>query len=424
MIPPDITQYLKRRAISAPWAISGPAGKGFAGAVVIPALAESARLFATLNSLAANPPECLDRFMVLVVVNHRTDAPPQDKADNLATLRRLAVTDPIPAQLRLSWVDAASPGLELPAKGGGVGLARKIGADLALTRLDFHADPLLISLDADTLVAPSYLPAIVRHFEAAAGGGAVVPFRHQRGASEAEQEAIDRYELFLRSYVLGLGLAGSPYAFHTVGSAMACRASAYARMGGMNSRAAGEDFYFLQQLHRTSGVAQVRGTAVHPSARASHRVPFGTGRSISRVLAGEEDAISFYRPECFHILKDWLDLVAHNAGADGVELLAGAAAISPALAGYLESAGFRAAWDRLRANSKNDRAMITAFHGWFDALRTMKLIHHLSATDYPRCKAEEAIPTLLFLAGERPADAIGEGLEILRRMQTDPGGKE
>ena len=46
----------------------------FAGAVVIPALAEEDSLFDTLRSLEQNPREFLSRFLVLVVVNHRADA--------------------------------------------------------------------------------------------------------------------------------------------------------------------------------------------------------------------------------------------------------------------------------------------------------------------------------------------------------------
>jgi hypothetical protein len=112
---------------------------------VIPALAESATLFATLSSLAANPPEMCERFLVLVVVNQGVDAPAADKADNLVTLKLLAAgDDPRLSRLRLAWVDAASPGLEMPVKGGGVGLARRIGLDLALSRLDpLNNDPLL-----------------------------------------------------------------------------------------------------------------------------------------------------------------------------------------------------------------------------------------------------------------------------------------
>ena len=295
--------YLKSRAISGPWRIEGCTEGGFGGAVVIPALAESATLFATLSSLAANPTELCGRFLTLVVVNHRTDAPLSDKADNLATLKLLAAGAPRLSRLRLAWVDAATAGLEMPAKGGGVGLARRIGLDLALSRLGgLNGDPLLVCLDADTLVRPDYLPALVRHFAQSSCGAAVIPFCHQFGPSAEADRLIMRYELFLRGYVLGLSLAGSPYAFHSVGSAMACRASAYVKIGGMNSRSAGEDFYFLQQLARTVGVEQLTGTVVHPSARPSHRVPFGTGRSVSRMQAGGEGEQLFYHPACFRVL--------------------------------------------------------------------------------------------------------------------------
>jgi len=415
------SHYLKTRAITGPWQLAGCTDNGFAGAVVIPALAESATLFATLCSLAANPAEFLARYLVIVVVNQRTDAKLQDKLDNRATLERLAAAEPLLPQIKLAWVDAASPGLELAAKGGGVGLARKIGADLALSRLDCQGgDPLLISLDADTLVGPDYLAALARHFGQTQAGGAVIPFRHQQGSSAKEQQAIDLYELFLRSYVLGLELAGSPYAFHTVGSAMACRASAYARMGGMNSRSAGEDFYFLQQLQRTAGVARVSGTVVFPSARASHRVPFGTGRSVSRALAGDDAAISFYRPECFRVLGDWLALVEQHVELGGSGLCAASRGISAELGGYLESTGFGAAWEKLRTNNKSAQTLLTAFHGWFDGLRTMKLIHCLSAGAYPRCGPEEAVPELLLWAGVASAEGICTQLRLLQRMQTSP----
>ena len=415
------SHYLKTRAITGPWQLAGCTDNGFAGAVVIPALAESATLFATLRSLATNPAELLAHFLVIVVVNQRTDAQLQDKLDNLATLERLAAAEPLLPQIKLAWVDAASPGLELAAKGGGVGLARKIGADLALSRLDCQGgDPLLVSLDADTLVGPDYLAALARHFGLTQAGGAVIPFRHQQGSSAKEQQAIDLYELFLRSYVLGLELAGSPYAFHTVGSAMACRASAYARMGGMNSRSAGEDFYFLQQLQRTAGVARVSGTVVFPSARASHRVPFGTGRSVSRALAGNDAAISFYRPECFRILGDWLALVTQNIELSGTGLYAASRGISPELGGYLNSTGFAAAWEKLRTNNKSAQTLLTAFHGWFDGLRTMKLIHYLSTGAYPRCGPEVAVPELLLWAGAEPAEGICAQLRLLQRIQTIP----
>jgi hypothetical protein len=396
-------------------------GEGFSGAVVIPALAEFHNLFETLASLAANPPCHLEKFLVLVVINNREDANAADREDNRRTLARLSALDGEFSALNLSWVDAASPGLEMPARGGGVGVARKIGLDLALTRLDFHmSDPLLVCLDADTLVEPTYLPAIEAHFRNAGSGGAVIPFEHRPGATDEEQRAIDRYELFLRSYVHGLALAGSPYAFHTVGSAMACTAGAYIRMGGMNRREAAEDFYFLQQLHRTSGVEQLRGTMVHPSPRPSHRVPFGTGRSISIALGGNNNAVTFYHPRCFSVLGEWLRMVIARPRADAASLLADAAGSEPGLAEYLEMAGFPVTWERLKGNNRNPEAMIKAFHSWFDALRTMKLIHHLSATRFPRCGPDEAVPPLLSQSGLKEVVGVNEQLALLRALQNDP----
>jgi hypothetical protein len=418
MLPTTVVKYLQARAIHGPWKIEGCQDHGFMGAVVIPALAEYANLFATLQTLAANPAHDLSRFMVLVVVNHREDAGGDDREDNRLTLARLAACETELSPLRLAWVDAASPKLEMPARSGGVGLARKIGLDLALSRLNFaNQAPLLVCLDADTQVEPNYLAAITGHFRCSAKGGAVIPFRHRPGATPEEQDAIASYELFLRSYVLGLSLAGSPYAFHNVGSAMACTVDAYVRMGGMNKRPAAEDFYFLQQLHKTSGVGQIRGTTVFPSPRPSHRVPFGTGRSISRTLEGEENAITFYRPECFRILAEWLKTVAGSPSGEASQLMAEAASVSRHLEEYLETAGFPCVWERLRINCCGPESLLSAFHGWFDALRTMKLIHHLSATALPRCGPEEAVPPLLECAGLGIPHGIAGRLELLRGIQ-------
>jgi hypothetical protein len=409
---------LKSRAMSGPWQIEGCTGGEFAGAVVIPALAESANLFATLSSLACNPPEMLRRFLVLVVVNHCLDAAPEDKADNRNTLELLAAGDPGWAGLNLAWIDAASPGLEMPSKTGGVGLARRIGLDLALSRLDsLHGDPILVCLDADTLVHPDYLPALVSHFEKRPCGAAVIPFRHQHGPTPESDRLITRYELFLRSYVFGLALAGSPYAFHSVGSAMACRRSAYVKIGGMNSRAAGEDFYFLQQLARTVGVEQLTGTVVYPSPRASHRVPFGTGRSVSRMQAGGEREQLFYQTGCFRVLGDWLKLVAEHLDADAHSLRLQAGEISPCLGEYLDLNRFGEIWRKLRRNNPGQEALLKAFHGWFDGLKTMKLIHHLSDGPFPRCEPEAAVPELFEWGGVEPDCGIEGWLEALRQLQ-------
>ena len=413
-----IGTYLKNRSITGPWHIEGCGEAGFAGAVVIPSLAEFENLFTTLASLAANPADILVRFLVLVVVNHREDASLADKKNNYLTLTRLKTGSPDLYPLRLAWVDAASPGLEMPVKGGGVGLARKIGLDLALNRLDNSSSrSVLVCLDADTLVEPSYLSALDRHFRGTTAGGATIAFRHRLGRSPEEQHAIDRYELFLRHYIVGLRITGSPYAFHTVGSAMACSIEAYVKAGGMNNREAGEDFYFLQHLFRTSGVAQVQGTVVRPSPRPSHRVPFGTGRSVFRWLGGDERAITFYRPECFRILGNWLAIVGKGLERGPDEIICEAETVSVHLADFLEDARFAETWARLRRNHRTPDRLLRGFHEWFDGLKTMKLIHHLSAREFPRCGPEEAIPGLLSMVGVESAENPGAQLATLRKIE-------
>ena len=415
--PPPVQAYRAKRAVATPWRIAGRPNGPFRGAVVIPSLAESHNLPLTLHSLAANPPDLLARFMILVVVNQRDDASTEERADNRATLELLQAWQQDYGLEHLHWVDAASTGTELPPKQG-VGLARKIGLDLALGHLEYSTgDPLLVCLDADTIVQPDYLAAIGRHFGTTGGGGASIPFRHRRALDSLGQAAIDRYELFLRAYVLGLEQARSPYAFHTVGSAMACRASAYVAGGGMNRRLAGEDFYFLQQVHKTSGVAPLSGTCVHPSPRASRRVPFGTGRSVGDMLAAGEGRLLFYQPRLFSVLGEWLACVAAHPEADGAELLRRAGRISPHLGEFLEQTGFGAAWANLLRHNSGKERLLTAFHGWFDAFRTMRLLHHLSDRAFPRLPPEQGVGPLLERAGHAvPADVSGM-LEQLRYLQ-------
>lgn len=375
-LPAAVQRYLDQRAITGQWRLDGVQRGGFAGAVVIPALAEGERLFATLGSLAANPQAWTARFLVVVVVNHGEQACPADRAQNSADLRRLA-TLARARQLCLAWVDAASPGCEMPAGQAGVGFARKLGMDLALPHLAWADDPLLVCLDADTLVEANYLPAIAAHFCQSSLGAAVLPYCHQAAAGAEQQAAIDRYELFLRSYVYGLRLAGSPYAFNSVGSAMACRALAYVRCGGMNCRQAAEDFYFLQKLAKTDGVGLLAGTTVFPEPRVSERVPFGTGRSMARLLAGDGQAVLFYPAAAFRVLAAWLQAVEAGLGEEAGPLLARAERISPVLAGYLGESGWCSVWPRLRANHQSREGLARAFHGWFDGFRSMRLIHLL-----------------------------------------------
>jgi hypothetical protein len=414
-LPFAVERYLDRNAIKGPWQLAGEGRAGFAGAVVIPSLAEGDRLFKTLQSLAANPAQWTANFLVVVVINQGTHAAAGHQRQNGLDLARLADLGER-SELCLAWVDAASPGCEVPSRQAGVGFARKLGMDLALARLDWSVEPLLVCLDADTLVEAGYLEAIAAHFRQSALGAAVLPFRHQPATSPVQQAAIERYELFLRSYVYGLSLAGSPYAFNSVGSAMACRASSYVRCGGMNCRKAGEDFYFLQKLAKTDGVGQLTGTTVFPEPRVSERVPFGTGRSMTRLLAGDARAILFYPAAVFRILAEWLRLAGENLSAPAEQLLAQAERISPVLANYLDQSGWSTVWPRLQSTHQTNAKRSQAFHAWFDGFRTMRLIHLLCDNGLRRGEPAEVLPEYFIWGGRRGSRTTAEMLEALRLL--------
>jgi hypothetical protein len=415
MIPPW-QRYLQKRRLAGPWSLEGAEQDDFSLAVVIPALGESRSLPATLASLERNPPNLLERTLVTVVVNNPAQASQADREDNRRTLAGLAR---YAGPLHLAWVNASSQGRELPPREG-VGTARKIGFDLVLGRCRAVSPllPILISLDADTLVDDNYLPAIEDHFRDSAAGGAVLPFCHRSGGDPAIDRAIGHYELFLRTYVLGLTWAASPYALHTIGSAMACRADAYAACGGMNRRPSGEDFYFVQQLAKVCGVSQVRGTLVHPSPRPSSRVPFGTGPSVARLLAHPGEELEFYPAAAFDILKEWLAVVSLHRAEKGEALLERARGISPDLGRFLEALDFTATWRKLQRNHAQPERLSAAFHAWFDGLRTRQLLHNLARGPFPWQRAAQAVPALLQrLSLPSPSDPQ-EQLELLRLCQT------
>lgn len=391
--------YLRRRGARGPWTLEGDILPAARTAVVLPALGEGAFLPETLASLLPGETPA----QVVVVVNNRppSHADPAQAADNRETLDALRAGRLACPGAALAWVDAASPGREIPP-GEGVGTARKIGLDLALGILDAGDGAVLASLDGDSPAAPGYLDALAAFGEAPDAWAGWCAFEHPLDAP-----AMAAYELHIRCYARGLRWAGSPYAFPAIGSTMACTAAAYAAAGGMNRREAGEDFYFLQQLAKTGTVRPVPGAKVFPSARASARVPFGTGAKLSQ-WRGDPDLIRTYDPGVYAVLREWLDSAraAADAGAPAGEWVRAAGAAHPALAVFLEEARFPAAWERLRAEAPTPRHRLRAFHEWFDGLRTLRAVHRLrdaglDSLPVPQAAARLAAQLGLFGAPEQ-----------------------
>jgi hypothetical protein len=448
-IPVNIVRYLDRCGEPGRRIVKTGLRPGMDQAVIIPALAEGKSLFDTLVALSANSLENMDRTLVLCVINNRKPGidRPDDIEQNQRTLVRLdrlihghpALEDPVNGRMaiedrmireacpNLAYLDASSSGMEMPVHNGGVGMARKLGMDTALGMFDYGRPSvkLLFCLDADTRVEPNYLSAVRRFFEKKRHSAAVIDYAHPMNGEPALLAAICCYEIFLRYYSLGLRAARSPYAYHAIGSTMVCTADGYAAVGGMNRREAGEDFYFLNKLAKLSGIGHICDTTVYPSARASHRVPFGTGQRVLRFLEGRRNEYLLYHPDVFAVLGRWLALMPAVTDCEMEFILDGAADIHPRLRFFLEENRFHEAWPRIRWNHRHADDLSRHFHAWFDGFRTLKLVHDLTEKAFPPVNMFSAVKDLLRAMNDRePLEISGQEtpslddqLKILHHMR-------
>jgi len=393
LIPDKISSYIKKRT-SDIWIIENDPPKYFQKIIVVPSIAESNNLPELIKSLEQNDELELLNTLLLIIVNNSISSTDEVKADNKKTLEYLRN---FKTNINLSFIDACSAGKEMDDKNGGVGLARKIGMDLALTKFDYLSinKKILICTDADCIVDANYLSEISQEFNKNNYEAAVVNFAHDISVNDEETKAIICYEIFLRYYVLGLSFAKSDYAFHTIGSTMICTPEAYVKVEGMNKRKAAEDFYFLEKLAKIYPVGEIRSTFVHPSKRGSWRVPFGTGRSVDRYLLNERNEYQLYNPKSFIILKNWLEVFYDLSLIKQNSLIKIAKNIHPALYDFLNKQNFENFVMKVLLNNKNHSEVEKQKHFWFDAFRTLKLIHYLRDETYQNINMFDAIDELL-----------------------------
>jgi hypothetical protein len=402
-IPPTVTNYLDKFGF-VKWQIEQRSERKYNNIVVVPAVQEYENLKNLLNSLLHANPAHQDSTLILFVINNISSITQEVRDDNARSIflvRSIMKKESfdelshsiINSHLNIGLVDASSPGLEMPEKDGGVGYARKIGMDLALSHFDYHSKHkrILICLDADCVVQPNYFDAIVSEFNANDLYAGYVEYEHKLGDSEEDNVAIISYEIFLRYYVLGLKHANSPFAFDSIGSTMICDAESYIRIGGMNKRKAAEDFYFLEKLAKITSINKIKTTKIFPSPRRSWRVPFGTGQRMNRFFAGTHDEFSLIDPACFDILKMWLFIFMKEEFLSGQEYLAKAKSINESLYNFLVSQQFEESWNKILTDTKKKDQLHKQKQYWFDGFRTMKLLHHLRDATIPPINMFDAL---------------------------------
>jgi glycosyltransferase involved in cell wall biosynthesis len=314
---------------------------------------------------------------VILLINHSEVSPEPVKSQNLKIKTEVDqwITKNKKDGLKFFVVGP----LELRKKWAGAGLARKSGMDEAVWRFNRLKKPegILVSLDADTLVEKNYLVEIERFFTQNPDYvGTTIAFSHQtEGLTGKHLEGIQLYEKYMDYYKNALGYAGYPYPMFTVGSAFAVKAEAYVKRGGMNRRQAGEDFYFLQNLVQLGSVGEITGTTVHPSARLSDRVPFGTGTVLQKWIKGEEDLTQTYNLQAFADLKQFFDLrnqLFKSSEANYRQLLE---KLPVAVSSFLKEADFWAEIRDLNANCSTLAAFQKRFFQKFNAFKILKFLN-------------------------------------------------
>jgi hypothetical protein len=390
MTTKTIQQYLERYSDLSPELDSIAALGPYAEAVVVPVCGEDAIVDGLLDSLVDAAEEREAAVLVVLVVNQDESTHLDHRASNRALLDRFASLGKVSSYLTLAVLDRTK-GWEKC----GVGTARKIGSDVALA---LHAKGLLSSpwihtTDADARVAMDYFTLTPTSSTPWGLGplplGAMVhPYRHRLDG--AMGEALRQYDAYLRYYSQGLAMAGSPFAFPTIGSTISFSAEAYAQVRGFPRKQAGEDFYFL---HKVSKVAFIweGGGEVSLVCRPSNRVPFGTGQSIAKIAALKQDGTPYTvcSPAVFEQLSGWFQAI--DQLAEGKSWEDATSGLGRALLEGLEQMGADQEQTRIQQNRKTAPDRLRHWHTWFDGFRTLKLIHYLRDNGFPNEPLAESL---------------------------------
>ncbi|MBX2857201.1 MAG: hypothetical protein KTR17_00945 [Cellvibrionaceae bacterium] len=309
------------------------------------------------------------------------------RADNVSVFEQ--------GPIKLLAVDRFSNASQRLPKRQGVGLARKIACDLSVFlycsgRQQF---PWVFSSDADTHLPENYFSAIHnsdRRKHSCTNklntkvSALVFNFEHiQAGACDEVFAATQSYQQAIKYYCQQLRYARSPYAFYTLGSALAINIHAYAAVRGFPKRPGGEDFYLLNKLAKIGAVQHCPAVKLAIEARTSQRVPFGTGPAVQKIVEQSSQAIDYryYSPHIFQELKHWLALSTQLwQYRDSPASIPWPSVRCQQSLGRLPFSRFLLHATR---QCKTETVFNKAFHDWFDSFMTLKFIHDMQDHYYP-----------------------------------------
>ena len=367
--------------------------------VVIPCY-DDEFIFTTLQSLdSAKMPPC--SVEVIVVVNSAEDTDTSIVEKNRRIYAKLC--EKKDSYKNFSLLPYIIEGV--PHKIAGVGNARKVGMDEAVWRFASVENPrgVIVSLDADCLVDEDYFTEIYTRFYCSKDkpNACTLQYRHnfdEKLYSEQEISACRKYEMYLRYFRLAQKVAGIPVSMHTIGSCLAVTAETYAKMGGMSRRQAGEDFYFLQKLAQQSLVAAICKPIVFPSPSVSERVPFGTGRSVKKII--ETGSCKVYNFGLFLLLKKFYSSFAELFDSEQCE-------VPNEIVAFVGGQKLWALVDECRRNTSDRRSFVKRMFAKFDVFFMIRFLNSFDEfSEYPAVEVDDAVIHLLGYYGLSSSDNL------------------
>jgi hypothetical protein len=311
----------------------------------------------------------------------------------------------------------------LPDKDAGVGLARKIAMDEATRRFNSinNEKGIIVSFDADSQVAENYFVEIEKAFSDNKTLGGAIYFEHPIEGNDFDQfifERIIQYELYLRYYYQTLKFIEFPQIIHTVGSSFAVRADAYCKIGGMNKKKAGEDFYFLQKLLPLGQIKEINTTKVIPSPRPSDRVPFGTGAAIMKWNENEANYLT-YNIQSFLELKNFIEIVPQFYKITETDYNSILKTFHIGIQEFLQQDNFFIDLKNINENSSNLASFVKRFYGFFNMFKVLKCLNYLASEYFKHIAVSISAQKLLQLKNISHNQKLSskELLELYRGME-------
>ncbi|MBN2862894.1 MAG: hypothetical protein JXN62_07015, partial [Bacteroidales bacterium] len=159
------------------------------------------------------------------------------------------------------------------------------------------------------------------------------------------------------------------------------------------------------------GYFTLNSTAVYPSPRISHRVPFGTGPSAAK-FAGEREQVFFtYNIEAFRELRSLFGAIDMLSESSSGEIIGYYSLLPPGLLSFIDENEWNSTIYEIRHNTGSPSAFRKRFFGWFNMFRIVKYLNYVHNNLFDRQAVTESARILLSLTGDsfssgKPSDLL------------------